>query len=371
MIIRDALYGDIDIKEQIIMDIISSYEFQRLRKVKQLGLTYLLFPSAEHTRFSHSVGVFHLASKVVDIIESKIGMQFDNDEKMAFVIACLLHDIGHGAFSHTSEEVFNLNHESYSIKIIEDKTTHINKILRAYNEDIIKQVTAFIKKKHDNKILVSAISSTIDIDRMDYLMRDSYFAGVVYGNFDVDRILTLIDIEDDQMVFLEKGVKTLEDFIMSRYYMFAQVYLNDKTIKYEAVAKAILKRAKKLYEEGYVFSCDIMRLVPFMSGKKPSVQDYILMHDLYLLELFDAFRYEEDEELCYLAYAFILQTPFKDKDTYEYKFKTDQINKVLYKETVKIKREDGSLVNLEDISPLVNFLKNDMLIKADAMDVYV
>ncbi len=371
MTIRDALYGDIEIEEEIVIKLLSTYEFQRLRKIKQLGLTYLLFPTAEHTRFSHSVGVYHLSTKVVKILEKKQGMQFDAKEKLAFNLACLLHDIGHGAFSHTSEEAFGLDHEDYSIAIIEDEHTDINKVLSTFSQELIDDITLFIKKQHHNKILVSAISSTIDIDRMDYLMRDSHFAGVVYGQFDVDRLIKLIDVEDDKMVFLEKGVRTLEDFIMARYHMFEQVYLNDKTIKYETLAIEILKRVKQLHEDNYRFKSNIKKLKPFLEGK-PTVKEYVAVQDYYLLELINDFYYlEKDEYLSYLSEMFILQKPLKNSEDYKYCLRTQKIKKTLYKETVYIKCKDGSIKALEDYSPLVNFLMNDMVIEVDEMDVYL
>ncbi len=372
MIIRDALYGDIEIYEEVVIELLSTYEFQRLRKIKQLGLTYFLFPTAEHTRYSHSVGVYHLSTKIVDVFEEKQGIKVDKNERLAFTIACLLHDIGHGAFSHTSEEVFKFHHEDYSIKIIEDENSDINKVLNKYCPDIISSISSFIKKDHENKMLVSAISSTVDIDRMDYLMRDSYFAGVVYGQFDVDRILKLIDVDNEQMVFLEKGVRTLEDFIMSRYHMFVQVYLNEKTIKYERVAIEILNRARELYDVGYLFKTKISVIEPFLKGEV-SVSEYIAVQDYYLLELIDRFaKNEEDDMLRDLSKFFILQGHFKEEgDDFKYHLKTNAMNKTLYNESVLIKMENGDIKPLEEISPLVNFLKEGMKISVDEMDVYL
>lgn len=371
MIIRDALYGDIEIEHEVIIEILSTYEFQRLRKIKQLGLTYFLFPTAEHTRFSHSIGVYHLSTRIIDVLELKQKKKFSENEALAFKLACLLHDIGHGAFSHTSEEVFNLHHEEFSIKIILDETTDINKVLKKHCPEIIEDITYFIRKKHDNKVLVSAISSTIDIDRMDYLMRDSYFAGVVYGQFDVERIIKLIDVVDDKMVFLNKGIRTLEDFIMSRYHMFEQVYLNHKTIGYEKVAIEILNQVKDLYSSGYQFKTDISKLEPFINGL-PTVQEYIQVQDYYLIEILDNFiKNESDEKLIYLCEFFLLQKPFVNADVATYKLTSSEIRKTLYNETVHILMESGEIKRLEDVSPLVKFLKNDLKIEAPEMDFYV
>lgn len=374
MIIRDPLYGDMVIKDEVIKKLISTFEFQRLRKIKQLGLTYLIFPSAEHSRYTHSLGVYHLSIQITDLIAQKRGMLFDKDEMLAFQIACLLHDVGHGPFSHTTEEVFALDHEKYSVDIIKDKSTEINKVLSKECPHLINSIAAFIEKKHENKTLVSIISSTIDIDRMDYLMRDSHFAGVVYGKFDVMRMINIIDIVDDKIVFLEKGIRTLEDFILSRYHMFCQVYLNQKTIFYETLCKSILDHTRTLYNDGYRFKTNITKLVPYLKGE-PKVSDYLQLNDLSLITIIDDFAIlEKDEKLRKLARHFQLQKPFlceKEPGKSYIEFSTNSYHKVLYSEVVTIKMGDGSIKRLEDVSPLINFAKNDLEIKMESKEFYI
>lgn len=366
MVFRDALYGDIEITNDLIIELITTPEFQRLRKIKQLGLTYLIFPTAEHSRYSHSLGVYHLSKQIVDIVSSKRGMKFDKIEVLAFSISCLLHDIGHGPFSHTTEEVFHLNHEKYSIDIVCDKNTNINKILNNYNKELVDQIAAFINKTHENKVLVSAMSSTIDIDRMDYLMRDSHFAGVVYGKFDVTRILKLIDVHDEKIVFLEKGIRTLEDFILSRYHMFCQVYLNTKSIGYETLAKNILDYTRELYLSGYRFKTNISKLIPYLDGNT-LVSDYLLLNDYSLLTILEDFsRIEKDQKLVSLSKSFVLQKPFDHEkiDGYEYyEFESLGYKKILYNETVYIKMETGEIKALEEVSPLIKFAKKSLKIE--------
>ncbi len=362
MTIRDAIYGDIDIKEPVIKALISTYEFQRLRNIKQLGLTYFIFPTAEHTRYTHCIGVYHLSNQICDVLEKKANNKFNEGEKLAFYIASLLHDIGHGPFSHTAEEVFNLDHEEYSMLIIEDENTQINQVLKQYCPELIDDIIKFITKKHTNKVLVSAMGSTIDIDRMDYLMRDSYFAGVVYGNFDFQRLLNVIDIKNNQIVFHEKGIRTVEDFILARYQMFEQVYLNQKTIALEAVAKEILIHCRKLYQKNYEFKTDISKLIPLLKGH-PTVQEYIQVQDYNLLIIFNDFMlFEDDKILQKLAEFFILQKDFTEQSTTTYEIKTEDYDKILYYEPVLILKENGEVKKLEDVSKLINFMKNEMKI---------
>lgn len=210
MVIRDVLYGDINIEDEIIEKLIRTKEMQRLRGIKQLGLTYLVFPGAEHSRYTHSIGVYYLATQIVEVLEHKSGMKFDETEKKGLYVACLLHDLGHGPYSHASEYFFAYDHERMTIDIISSVDTQIHAILKdqKYYEDVI----LFIKKEHKNKLLNSIISSSIDADRMDYLVRDSYYCGVSYGRIDTQRLLKMIDVEDDQIVFLEKVFTQLKTF---------------------------------------------------------------------------------------------------------------------------------------------------------------
>ena len=181
--------------------------------------------------------------------------EFSEDEKLALKLASILHVIGHGPLSHTSEDFFNFSHEDYSVGIIVGNT-EVNSVLKKHCPELIDQVVQFVNKDHPNKVLNSVLSGTIDIDRMDYLYRDSQHAGVTYGQFDFNRMLKLIDVVDGELVYWQKGVHTIEDFIMGRYHMFSQIYLNKKVIYYEVLAKEILLRVKELLEEGKELKTD-------------------------------------------------------------------------------------------------------------------
>lgn len=375
MIIRDAIHNDIVVEEKLIEDLIKTFEFQRLRKIKQLGLTYTVFPSAEHTRFSHSLGVYFLAGKMIERIEQERQIRFDSIEVDALKAAALLHDVGHGPLSHTAEACFGYSHESYSVRIIRDRKTQVNQVLRQIGPEMIEQICMYIEKKHPNPILNKVLSATIDIDRMDYLIRDSHHVGVVYGNFDVNRILKIVTIKDDQLVFFAKGKQTLEDFILSRYHMFGQVYLNDHTIGNEQLVKTILNRVKELYLSGnYKFKTDIKKLIPFFA-EDIAVKDYIKMNDNILMTILeDMPKKENDQMLCDLAQAFITgQTLVMEKEAGKsyYEFKSTNYSKRIYNESVKVLTEAGEIVELETISQLINFCKESLLITAESKTYYL
>lgn len=377
MVIRDVIHGDIIIEEPIIRELIETPEFQRLRNVKQLGLTYLSFPTTEHSRFTHSIGVFYLGQKILSVIEHKTNTNFSEEDKLALKIACLLHDVGHGAFSHTSEEFFGFNHENYSIEIIENEKTKINQVLQKYNPNLINKIVAIIEKKFPNPVLNSILSGTIDVDRMDYLLRDSYFAGVSYGEVDIDRIFNVIDIKDDQIVFHEKGVKAVEDFIMSRYNMFSQVYLNKKGLAYELLVRDILEEIQKLLHNGVMLPNSVDKLIPFFNNCI-TIEDYLKVDDTTFITLInDLSQLEDNPQTDYvkmLAISFVeKKIVFKKPQTILYSNKIESYDKSIYdhKHPVKIFTTDNRIVNLEEISPLINYVVNNLTISLPSLTFYL
>jgi len=371
MIIRDSIQNDILIDEPVVKAVIFTYEFQRLRKIKQLGLSSIIFPSADHARYSHSIGVYNLAKRYIEAIEKNANIQFLEDEKLSLILAALLHDIGHGPLSHTSEDFFDFSHEDYSIGIIEGDT-EVNSVLKEYCPNLIDQIVQFINKEHPNKVLNSILSGTIDIDRMDYLYRDSQHAGVTYGQFDFNRLLKLVDVVDGELVYWQKGVHTIEDFIMGRYHMFTQIYLNKKVIYYEVLAKEILLRVKELLNADVKLKTDVSLLLPFFEKGKVSVKDYVLMNDYVLLNMFDSFsRIEEDKKLRALSKNFVL-LKIKNKRTCEsdIEFNTDSISKKIYNENVRIKTKND-VVNLDEVSDLIKFMKEELRISQEGTSFYI
>ncbi len=369
MVIRDVLYGDINIEDEIIEALIRTKEMQRLRGIKQLGLTYMIFPGAEHSRYTHSIGVYHIATQIVEVLEHKSGMRFDETEKKGLFVACLLHDLGHGPYSHASEYYFAYDHEEMTVEIITDESTQINSVLRdqKYYEDVVK----FIKKEHPNKLLNSLLSSSIDADRMDYLVRDSYYCGVSYGKFDLGRLLKIIDVDDERIVFLQKGIHTVEDFLLSRYHMFSQVYLNDKSSGYELLVSQILMRISDLKENGFQFKTDLSSLLNFYDSEQIDVEDFVELDDMRLYHIISELRNNEQDEILFRLCSALLDQEKLVIDHPEecmYTWKANKYTKKVYngKEPVLIKMKNGEVKKLEDVSQLIEQFKTNIKISVDA-----
>ena len=220
-VMRDPVHGYIHVRYQVIWDLINAPEFQRLRRIHQLGGTFQVYHGAEHSRFSHSVGVYEVARLMLEWVE---GLQTLSEfEQVAVLCAALLHDIGHGPYSHSFESVSLTNHEEFTDRIILEDT-HIHRILKEADPKLPNFVADIIAHRSENKLLTQMISSQLDADRMDYLLRDSYFTGVSYGEFDLYRILRTLRVVDGKLAVKESGIHAVEDYIMARYQMYWQVY---------------------------------------------------------------------------------------------------------------------------------------------------
>ncbi|WP_456461935.1 HD domain-containing protein [Lutibacter sp.] len=242
-ILNDPIYGFITIPNTLICDLIDHPYFQRLRRISQMGLSYLVYPGAHHTRFHHAIGSMHLMQKAVRILKFK-GIAITNEEANALYIAILLHDIGHGAFSHALENniVSGINHELISLKFME-----------ALNEEFQGKLSLAItifKGNYHRKFLYQLISSQLDMDRLDYLNRDSFYTGVAEGNISSERLITMLNVKHDNLVVEEKGIYSVEKFIVARRLMYWQVYLHKTGLVAEKLLGKILKRAKELTLQG-------------------------------------------------------------------------------------------------------------------------
>lgn len=242
-IINDPVYGFITIPSALIYDLISHPYFQRLRYIKQLGMTHLVYPGALHTRFHHALGAMHLMSLALEVLRAK-GNQISAEEEEAATIAILLHDIGHGPFSHALEHslVNGIKHEDIS-------TLMMDKLNEEFNGQLTMAISIFKGQYHRN-FFCQLISGQLDLDRMDYLNRDSFFTGVSEGVISFDRIIKMFNVVDDQLVIEEKGIYSIEKFLIARRLMYWQVYLHKTVIAGEQLLVKILARAKSLTVKG-------------------------------------------------------------------------------------------------------------------------
>lgn len=242
-ILNDPVYGFITIPNELIFDIIEHQYFQRLRRIKQLGLTELVYPGAHHTRFHHAIGAMHLMQRTLDNLRSKGVMIFDAEYEAA-LIAILLHDIGHGPFSHTLEfSLFqDVQHEQISLWLFDKLNKEFGGKL-----ELAKQV--FTGKYH-RKFLHQLVSSQLDVDRLDYLKRDSFFTGVHEGTIGAERIIKMLNVHEDRLVVEEKGIYSIENFLNARRLMYWQVYLHKTSVAAESMLISLIKRAKLLTQKG-------------------------------------------------------------------------------------------------------------------------
>ncbi|MEM6514680.1 MAG: HD domain-containing protein [Bacteroidota bacterium] len=238
-IFNDPIYGFITIPNSLIFDLIEHPYFQRLRRISQMGLSYLVYPGAHHTRFHHAIGSMHLMKKAVDVLRFK-GVAVSSEEENALYIAILLHDIGHGPFSHAMEHsiVNNISHEQISIYFMETLNTEFNGSLTMAIE--------IFKGEYHRPFLCELISSQFDMDRADYLKRDSFYTGVAEGNINSERLITMLNVRNEHIVVEEKGIYSVEKFLVARRFMYWQVYLHKTGIVAEQLLTRVLKRAKEL-----------------------------------------------------------------------------------------------------------------------------
>lgn len=238
-IFNDPIYGFITIPNTLIFDLIAHRYFQRLRRISQMGLSYLVYPGAHHTRFQHALGCLHLMQNAVRILRFK-GVEISNLEENGLYIAILLHDIGHGPFSHAMERsiVENISHESISLKFMEILNIE-------FNGELDTAIYMF-KGEYPRKFFGQLISGQLDIDRSDYLKRDSFYTGVSEGNINSERLISMMNVVDDELVIEKKGIYSVEKFLIARRLMYWQVYLHKTSLVAEQMIMRVLKRAKEL-----------------------------------------------------------------------------------------------------------------------------
>lgn len=386
-VFRDPVHNYITVNHPVIYDLINSKEFQRLRRVKQVSTTVFTFHGAEHSRFSHCLGVYEIARRVTEIFDAKFPEIWDTNEDLLTMVAALLHDVGHGAYSHTFEKLFDTDHEAITQEIITSPDTEVNAILRQVSPDFPEKVASVINHTYHNKQVVQLISSQIDCDRMDYLLRDSYYSGANYGQFDLTRILRVIRPTKDNIVFEYNGMHAVEDYIVSRFQMYMQVYFHPASRAMEVLLQNLLKRAKYLYHiDSHFFEKTSPNLIPFLANQA-SLADYLSLDDGVMNTYFQAWISAEDDILADLASRFVNRKVFKSV-TFEEESRKDLSHLVelvksvgfdpdyytgihvnfdlpydIYRPEKKEPRteinmiqKDGSVVELSTISPIVKTL---------------
>ncbi len=274
-VLRDPVHGYIHVDLQVIWECINSSWFQRLRRIRQLGGANMVYHCAEHTRFAHSLGVYEIVRRMVTEVPD-IARTLQEDEKAAVMIAGLLHDIGHGPYSHAFESVIGTSHEKYTCRIIEEDT-EITQILEKAKKGLAREVADIIRHRHANPLLCQMISSQLDADRMDYLLRDAYFTGAAYGAFDLERILRTLRIIGSQLAVKQSGVYAVENYIMARYHMYWQVYYHPTARSYEYIIHTLFRRLMDLGETDDPSVIELLK--PVASHRELTLQEYFALDE--------------------------------------------------------------------------------------------
>ncbi len=319
-IYRDSVHNIIRIETgtpegDLLVSLIDTPEFQRLRRIRQLGLAYFAYQAAEHSRFTHSLGAFHLATRIL----GRLGKQHDisDAEQTTVRVAALVHDIGHGAFSHVIESILGFHHEQFTIDAVQSEETAIGRKLRAYSSSMPSDVASIIRGDYHRRSLAQLVSSQLDVDRMDYLLRDSLMTGAKYGIFDLEWIFKSIriDEENDRLFLSAPGLYAVEDYLQARYYMFRQVYFHRTLRSAEAVLKSLLRRALAVFHNGGdVWHRPATAFEKVLQGERLTLHEHLSIDDSDVFFYIKQWQSSKDPILADLSSRFLNRRLFKAFD---------------------------------------------------------
>ena len=332
-IFNDPIYGFITIPNSVIFDLIEHKYFQRLRRISQMGLSYLVYPGAHHTRFHHAIGCMHLMQKAVNVLRFK-GVEINKEEEEALYIAILLHDIGHGPFSHAMEHsiVNGVSHEEISLLFMEELNAEFNQTLTL--------AISIFKREYPRNFLCELISSQLDMDRADYLKRDSFYTGVSEGNINSERLITMLNVKNDNLVIEHKGIYSVEKFLVARRLMYWQVYLHKTSLVAEQLIIRVLKRAKELSKNGVTLEASkpmsyfLTNEISLTNFDKNSLELFAQLDDYDIISAMKSWQHLDDFVLSNLCQMILNRDLLKIK----LKSKKIKIDKLIaHKEKLKTK----------------------------------
>lgn len=317
---RDPLHNIISLDESIpedrlIVDLIDSAEFQRLRRIKQLGLALFTYQGAEHSRFTHSLGVMHVMTRALTLLGSHYPIT--EEARIAGRAGALLHDLGHGPLSHVVEKVFHFHHEDWTRRIVLDNATEVNQILSSFDPQLPEKLASVYQHTYTPGFVSQLVSSQLDCDRMDYLLRDSLMTGAKYGIYDLEWVLHALRIDDaDDRIYVEsKGLYAVEEYLQARYYMFRQVYFHRTLRSAEAVLISALDRARTLIERGELkFRLAGSVFEKMLMAEQVSTTEYLQLDDTDVMFRLKEWSRESDQILADLATRLVHRRLFKAID---------------------------------------------------------
>ena len=365
-IINDPVHGFIKIPYEIIFDIMEHHCFQRLRRISQTGLLSLIFPGATHTRFHHAIGAMHLMFNALEILKQK-GVKISTEEEKGAMLAVLLHDVGHGPFSHALENILmdNWHHEKLSLLLMEQ-----------LNEEFSGELTIAIQMfqgKHHRKFFNQLISSQLDVDRLDYLKRDSFYTGVSEGNINTQRILSTLNVLDDELVLDEKGIYSIEHYLVARMFMYWQVYYHKAAVLAENLLIKIMNRAKTLVSQNVkVEASENLKYFLYRESSTQATEEdiarFMELDDTDVLQAIKSWKNHEDFVLSYLCKTVINRkfpkiiyssTPFSD-DLVQEKVRETNLYFGIENGNLLVDNIERNLLPYDKTKQPIYLLKNDM-----------
>ena len=365
-IINDPVHGFIKIPYEIIFDIMEHRCFQRLRRISQTGLLSLIFPGATHTRFHHAIGAMHLMFNALEILKQK-GVKISTEEEKGAMLAVLLHDVGHGPFSHALENILmdNWHHEKLSLLLMEQ-----------LNEEFSGELTIAIQMfqgKYHRKFFNQLISSQLDVDRLDYLKRDSFYTGVSEGNINTQRILSTLNVLDDELVLDEKGIYSIEHYLVARMFMYWQVYYHKAAVLAENLLIKIMNRAKTLVSQNVkVEASENLKYFLYRESSTDATEEdiarFMELDDTDVLQAIKSWKNHEDFVLSYLCKTVINRrfpkiiyssTPFSD-DLVREKVRETNLHFGIENGDLLVDNIERNLLPYDKTKQPIYLLRNDM-----------
>ena len=365
-IINDPVHGFIKIPYEIIFDIMEHRCFQRLRRISQTGLLSLIFPGASHTRFHHAIGAMHLMFNALEILKQK-GVKISTEEEKGAMLAVLLHDVGHGPFSHALENILmdNWHHEKLSLLLMEQ-----------LNEEFSGELTIAIQMfqgKYHRKFFNQLISSQLDVDRLDYLKRDSFYTGVSEGNINTQRILSTLNVLDDELVLDEKGIYSIEHYLVARMFMYWQVYYHKAAVLAENLLIKIMNRAKTLVSQNVkVEASENLKYFLYRESSTDATEEdiarFMELDDTDVLQAIKSWKNHEDFVLSYLCKTVINRkfpkiiyssTPFSD-DLVQEKIRETNLHFGIENGDLLVDNIERNLLPYDKTKQPIYLLRNDM-----------
>ncbi|MBK7704188.1 MAG: HD domain-containing protein [Acidobacteria bacterium] len=320
-IYRDSVHNIIRLRTdsdegKLLVRLIDTAEFQRLRRIRQLGLAHFAYQGAEHSRFTHSLGALHLATRTLAKLE--LSYKISDESRIAVRCAALLHDIGHGAFSHVIEPILGFRHEEFTIEAMLSAETEVGQVLRAFAPELPGKVASIIRGDFRPRALAQLVSSQLDVDRMDYLLRDSLMTGAKYGIFDLEWIIKSLEIDEanDRLYVAARGLYAVEDYLQARYYMFRQVYFHRTLRAAEAVLHSLLRRAFRVYatDPNGLYVSRQTAFEKILKGERLSLNEHLELDDHDVMFHIKRWQTSDDSVLSDLAGRFLHRRLFKAFD---------------------------------------------------------